>query len=278
MRSNLANIAIMIVVALLLLGGIVLGIVLVVVGIQDNALSQRFAAAAVTPLSGLAALAGTGQPVRFEARALGRPPLSARSEEVFAYQHVRIEHERSTGTGSDRKTETVVDYERSAPPNFAAGDGTTEVLVKAEEIDTLFVPRRTSADVNRDGTLPAEVAALLDPAFEDIPIERLRGINAEVIVHAIAKDAPLTIYGNVRSEGGRLVVEPPAKGRFIVSPLSPTEIAAAAKSSGLLFTIIGACVLVFSLGLSAFFGIKTWRGERIKVRTRGSVTIASKRF
>lgn len=223
---------------------------------------STLAAAPVTSLSELAAVAGTGTRVRVQATAIGEPGLRTSSGEELALQYVRVQH--TEGSGDDE--ETVVDYEYVAPVELVVSDGAEFVRVRAQGVDPRFLAKQADARLDRDGALPPEVAAQLDPIFSDVPAVP----GGEITIWTIAKDAPVTIYGTVVMDQGMPVLQAAEDGVFfVVSPLPFDEIVAQAASSSRLNAIFGWILLVVPPALTTVLGIGALRSRRRAPAMRG---------
>lgn len=234
--------------ALIVLVAMAVGWSMIAAGRTESTL----AAAPVTPLSELASMAGTGTRVRVEATAVGEPSLTAPSGEELALQYVRIQH--TEGSGDDE--ETVVDYEYVAPVELVVSDGAEFVRVRAAGVDPRFLVKQTDARLNRDGALPPEVAAQLDPIFSDVPAVP----GGEITVWTIAKDAPVTIYGTVVMDQGMPVLQAADDGVFfVVSPLPIEQIVAQAATSSKINAVFGWLLLIVPPAVALWL---VWRAAR----------------
>ncbi len=208
----------------------------------------------IVPIAELKQHAGTNQPVRIQAVAIGEPTFTTPSGEQIAFEYVEVTHDERHGNNRD----TITDYKGWIPSELWVSDGKDKLRVLPESITQDNLDVRGRVAFSSKGEFDEKLKSVILPQFlKDIRTGRH---GQEIKACTIAKGANLNIVGAVSATSDGVVVHKAPNRGLWVSVKSADEVASKAKQSMLYSAIaigIGAIVVIAAL---AFYIKSKMRG------------------
>ena len=218
------------------------------------------AKAPLTPLSEVASRAGTGN-IRVEGAIYGEPPLTSRDGQSLALQKVAIEYlEQRLITGRYSSTRKHL-YSKIASSRLWLGEGANRIEVKLPRLwdgDALGLESQT-ADVGLDGAIPPRIAAMMSPAFNDLPTLKP---GYTFLLWSLKQGQTVTVWSEVETQDGRPVLQlKPSDGLISARPFGEMARLSTRSNRG---QIVIALLL---LGVPFLVLRNRWKARRAKTET-----------